>query len=283
MKNPIKIVKIVVILAVIVVLSFGAVTIFNQYSQLTSETSKLPSFQSPQIPKEPTTTKVESKIEPVQPEPVQPEPVQPEPVQPEPVKTESINCSGDAKCITGKVTAIIDGDTVFVNGQSIRFALISAPELDNSGGIEARNYIKKICPVGSNVIVDEDDGQTTGSYGRTIAEIYCNGVSLNESILAVKLATIYTEFCSKSEFASEPWAKQGCSAENQVTSPQIPKEIPKSSSYDKKCDPAYPDVCIAQYPPDLDCKQIQYTNFRVLSPDPHNFDVDKDGIGCEDK
>ncbi len=47
------------------------------------------------------------------------------------------------------------------------------------------------------------------------------------------------------------------------------------------CDSSYPDVCIAPYPPDLDCGEISYKNFRVLSPDPHRFDGDHDGIGCE--
>ena len=47
------------------------------------------------------------------------------------------------------------------------------------------------------------------------------------------------------------------------------------------CDPSYPDVCIPPPPPDLDCSDIQYRNFRVLPPDPHRFDRDGDGIGCE--
>jgi hypothetical protein len=47
------------------------------------------------------------------------------------------------------------------------------------------------------------------------------------------------------------------------------------------CDPAYPTVCIPPPPPDLDCKDIPYRNFKVLPPDPHRFDRDKDGIGCE--
>lgn len=49
------------------------------------------------------------------------------------------------------------------------------------------------------------------------------------------------------------------------------------------CDPSYPDVCI---PPvsvagDLDCPDISFRNFRVLPPDPHGFDRDHDGVGCE--
>jgi hypothetical protein len=31
----------------------------------------------------------------------------------------------------------------------------------------------------------------------------------------------------------------------------------------------------------LDCGDIPYRNFKVLPPDPHRFDRDHDGIGCE--
>ena len=47
------------------------------------------------------------------------------------------------------------------------------------------------------------------------------------------------------------------------------------------CDPSYPGVCIPPAPPDLDCGEVPYRNFQVLSPDPHNFDRDADGFGCE--
>jgi hypothetical protein len=47
------------------------------------------------------------------------------------------------------------------------------------------------------------------------------------------------------------------------------------------CDPSYPDVCIRPFPPDLDCTEVQYTNFKVLPPDPHDFDREGDGVGCE--
>lgn len=47
------------------------------------------------------------------------------------------------------------------------------------------------------------------------------------------------------------------------------------------CDPAYPTVCIPPPPPDLDCGDIPYRRFTVLAPDPHHFDGDHDGIGCE--
>ena len=32
---------------------------------------------------------------------------------------------------------------------------------------------------------------------------------------------------------------------------------------------------------DLDCGDVPYKKFRVVPPDPHGFDRDGDGIGCE--
>ena len=46
-------------------------------------------------------------------------------------------------------------------------------------------------------------------------------------------------------------------------------------------DPSYPDVCIASPPPDLNCADVGDKGFTVLSPDPHGFDRDGDGVGCE--
>jgi hypothetical protein len=34
-------------------------------------------------------------------------------------------------------------------------------------------------------------------------------------------------------------------------------------------------------PQDLDCADIPHRRFTVLPPDPHRFDGDGDGIGCE--
>ena len=63
--------------------------------------------------------------------------------------------------------------------------------------------------------------------------------------------------------------------------PVAPPEPTAASLPAGNCDPSYPDVCIPPPPPDLDCGEIPYRNFRVLPPDPHRFDRDKDGVGCE--
>ena len=120
-------------------------------------------------------------------------------------------CQGTAACYMGKVTAITDGDTIKVEGNAIRLALSSAPELHESGGINAREFTIQFCPVGSIAIVDEDDGQRQGSFGRTIAAVYCNDMLLNAAILDAKKATISEKFCEVSEFGNEAWAKRnGC-------------------------------------------------------------------------
>jgi hypothetical protein len=49
----------------------------------------------------------------------------------------------------------------------------------------------------------------------------------------------------------------------------------------RNCDPSYPTVCIPPPPPDLNCPDIPYRNFVVRPPDPHGFDGNDDGVGCE--
>jgi hypothetical protein len=49
----------------------------------------------------------------------------------------------------------------------------------------------------------------------------------------------------------------------------------------EECDSSYPDTCIPSPPPNLNCGDISDKRFEVLSPDPHGFDRDGDGIGCE--
>lgn len=48
----------------------------------------------------------------------------------------------------------------------------------------------------------------------------------------------------------------------------------------KRCHRSYPTVCI-RGGADLDCGDIRFKNFKVAGSDPHGFDGDSDGIGCE--
>lgn len=126
-------------------------------------------------------------------------------------ESESQSCSGNAKCLTGIVTKIIDGDTIHVDDQSIRFTLASSPELKGFGGADSRNFIQTICPIGSKVLVDEDDGQSPEGHSRIIGVVYCNDMILNKELLDADLGYLDSRFCNSSEFASASWAqKHGC-------------------------------------------------------------------------
>ncbi len=186
---------------------------------------------------------------------------------PPPPPPEQSDCPrSNGLCEEREVTRVIDGDTLDVEGGlRIRLVLVDAPELSESGGTAARDFLTDLC-LGSLALIDEDDFQIGDDpFGRTLAVVYCDGTNANAALISSGHAYTYSRFCSESEFESQAWT--GCS------SPPPPPS--------QDCDTSYPDVCIPPPPPDLDCGDIPYTNFEVLPPDPHHFDGDGDGIGCE--
>jgi len=123
------------------------------------------------------------------------------------------SCGGNAACITGTITNIVDGDTLDIGETRIRLALVDTPERGELGYHAAKEFTEQSCPVGSEAIIDEDDGQTEGSFGRTIGKVYCgNGaIVLNEELLRANMGEILAQFCNTSEFGDEPWAREyGC-------------------------------------------------------------------------
>ncbi len=124
-------------------------------------------------------------------------------------------CKGSAACFRGVVKNVIDGDTLEINGETVRLALVDTPEKWEDGYETAKNFTESICSVGSNAIVDEDDLQTSRSHRRIVAVVYCKTnekfVNLNEELLKAGYAVVLTDFCNRSEFANEEWAKlNGC-------------------------------------------------------------------------
>jgi len=76
-------------------------------------------------------------------------------------------------------------------------AMVNTPENGEEGYNETIGTTESECPIGSKALVDEDDGQKGGSFGRLIGVIYCNGnnSSLNELLLETNKAVIYEDFC----------------------------------------------------------------------------------------
>ncbi len=120
-------------------------------------------------------------------------------------------CQGTALCITGKITKIVDGDTIYLKGYKIRLSLTNTPEWNEKGYKEATLFTKKLCPVGSYITVDQDDKQPFDKWGRVLGKVYCGDKVLNAELLYSKHAVILTKHCKISEFAKETWAKSyGC-------------------------------------------------------------------------
>ena len=120
-------------------------------------------------------------------------------------------CSGSAKCFVGTVTKIVDGHSIHVDDQYVRFALSSAPYVKSIDGMNAKNLLEYICPVGSEVLVDEDDGQPPEGGSRVIGVVHCNDMILNKELLDSSLGYLSDRFCGSSEFASSSWAQRhGC-------------------------------------------------------------------------
>ena len=129
-------------------------------------------------------------------------------------------CQGQADCFKGKVTGIVDGDTLDINNIRVRLTLVNTPERGEAGYTEAKEFVKSVCSIGTNVLVDEDDGQKEGSYDRLIGLVYCvgddnssnnKGALLNGVLLQRGYAVVFEEFCDKSEFSKASWVQEyGC-------------------------------------------------------------------------
>jgi len=213
-----------------------------------------------------------------------------EKITPDSQKTIFGSCAGTLPCMVLTVSEIIDGDTIYADHHKIRLSLTNTPEKGELGFQEATLFTAMHCPVGSTILVDQDDLQPVDVYGRILGKVYCEGGVINEILLSNGHANILTQYCDTSEFSGDNWAQSyGCKEEKSVAKISVdtpkdividdPKEIPKETG--ENCDSSYPDFCIPSPPPDLDCKDIPQKRFTILQPDPHRFDGDKDGVGCE--
>jgi micrococcal nuclease len=83
--------------------------------------------------------------------------------------------------------SIHDGDTIRVTNNAeelkIRFCGIDAPELSQPGGIEARDYLKKLLDDGGGKV--KLDIVDTDRYGRKVAEVWANGSNGEQLLNAV--------------------------------------------------------------------------------------------------
>lgn len=196
------------------------------------------------------------------------------------------------------VTRVIDGDTieVFLNGQHIllRYIGVDAPEGGEPFALEATEANQALVE-GQEVTLEKDVSETD-SFDRLLRYVYLeDGTFVNAELVSLGLATAiayppdtqhqgYLEELQQEAQDSGRglWGAPLATGTATATPPPSPLPDPTSTPGESaNCDPAYPTVCIPPPPPDLDCGDIVHRRFTVNPPDPHRFDGDHDGIGCE--
>lgn len=234
----------------------------------------------------------------------------PEPTAtPTPVPPTATSAPEEYPRVEVQVVSVVDGDTikVSIDGQvySVRLIGVDTPETVHPSqpvmcyGAEATAFTREMIARAGNRVLLERDVSDTDRYGRLLRYVWLphpDGLRfLNEELVKQGYAQASTYppdvrysdlFVQRTREAREAglglWG--GCGGfgvpvEPTATPTQPPVAPPPSAP--SNCDPSYPDVCIPPYPPDLDCKDIPYRNFRVIGNDPHRFDGDGDGWGCE--
>jgi micrococcal nuclease len=184
-----------------------------------------------------------------------------------------------------------DGDSwKDTHGVQYRLGLVNTPELSECYGTIASNKRKQLTAAGFRAT-----SYAVDTHRRHVAVVYlADGRNLNVWLARNGYANdrYLKEFRSENRalaaqldpaFAAAKrehlglWGACGASKPQAFVAP-APAPAPAVRG---NCEPSYPDVCIPPSPPDLDCPDISYRRFRVLAPDPHRFDANHDGVGCE--
>ena len=178
------------------------------------------------------------------------------------------------------IVRVIDGDTVELEGgERLRYIGMDTPESTNQRecfGEEATARNRDL--VEGHIVLLETDVSDRDRYGRLLRYVYVNDVMVNERLVLEGFANAST-FPPDVKYQERFRAAETTAREAEAGLWSACVEQPSSSPGD--CDPAYPDVCVPPPPPDLQCGDVSFRYFRVLPPDPHNFDGNNDGEGCE--
>jgi micrococcal nuclease len=122
-------------------------------------------------------------------------------------------------------------------------------------------------------------------FGRTLAYVWLGDALFNERLLRDGYATVST-FPPNVRYVERFLAAQRFARNHDrglwgdVCAPVAPP-APVTGGGGGSCDGSYPGVCIPASSSDLDCADVPYSQFRVTGSDPHGFDGDADGVGCE--
>ncbi|MDP9441338.1 MAG: thermonuclease family protein [Actinomycetota bacterium] len=196
------------------------------------------------------------------------------------------------------VRSITDGDTfVLTDGRRVRLAQVDAPETSECFGTESTGALSALAAGKTVTLRRPPSGPATDRYGRTLADVRVGEVSVNEAMVRSGGAEWYESFAKEDADLAERlrvaeneakaarrglWSACGRPAPAASPSTTAPTTTERMATAGSDCHPGYPDDCIPPPPPDLDCPDIA-RRVRVdhRFGDPHGFDRDEDGWGCE--
>ena len=210
----------------------------------------------------------------------------------------------------GLVVNIVDGDTidVLVDGVEMRVRYIGMDTPEVHSGFEwlgAESSAANARLVEGKEVVLEKDVSETDQYGRALRYVWLHDggewllVNLELIRLGFAVVTTYPPdvkyvddfYLPAQEVARDAGLGQWGSPPTPAPTPVPPPPPPAPTAapilpiVPSNCEPSYPGICIPIGSADLDCGEIQWRRFQVRwdvpNPDPHRFDGDRDGIGCE--
>lgn len=211
---------------------------------------------------------------------------------------------GDA--IPVDLRSVTDGDTIEVTiaGRGERVRLVGIDSREAGGpyqdvecfGPEASSFLRRLLAVGGDIYL-EQDLEDRDQFGRLLRWVWVDfGTGdvylLNEALVRAGYAERFRDTPNRRYVDevtdAETFARRyelglwGACDAGIASEGRPPATEPTTRAVtDAPCDPAYPNVCIPSPPPDLQCQDIPDRRFRVLPPDPHNFDGNRDGVACE--
>lgn len=196
------------------------------------------------------------------------------------------------------VARVVDGDTIHVLIDGVDYPLryigIDSPETVDPNspvgwfGPEATAANEQL--VGGQTVYLEKDVSETDSFGRLLRYVWLDlpagWLLVNEELVRLGAAssiayppdTLYQSLFDAAQEAARTAGLGLWGASPTLAPTPTPVSLAQPSA---ACDPSYPTVCIPPYPPDLDCGDVSFRRFQVLPPDPHGFDGNHDGVGCE--
>jgi micrococcal nuclease len=210
-----------------------------------------------------------------------------------------------APSTSARVARVIDGDTiVLADGVRVRLVQIDTPEVGTGECFSraAGRELRAMLPAGAAVTLVADPRlDRVDRYGRLLRYVLRDGRNVNLELVRRGAATVWLyDGRPRAVRRAAPRRRDGGAKGAPRSLGGLPARgveplrcrehrawVPRQDDAARPiagtgpCDPSYPTVCIPPPPPDLDCRDVTYRNFPVRPPDPHHFDGEGDGFGCE--